>query len=209
MVRAKRSIAELRQRVILRKEEYRKEVDTEMAQVRMEVDSNAEKFKAYGDEFDRTEVRSPVDGQVVGLQFQTVGSVVQPGQKILDVVPLNEGLVLEVKVAPHLIDRIRAGQAADVRFSSFANAPQLAVEGTVESISKDLLTEAGLNPSQPGATYYLARVVLTPEGVKTLGGRSMQPGMPVQVVIKTGERSLLTYLLHPFTKRIAASLKEE
>jgi protease secretion system membrane fusion protein len=175
----------------------------------MEVDSNAEKFKAYGDEFDRTEVRSPVDGQVVGLQFQTVGSVVQPGQKILDVVPLNEGLVLEVKVAPHLIDRIRAGQAADVRFSSFANSPQLAVEGTVESISKDLLTEPGLNPSQPGAMYYLARVILTADGLKKLGNRSMQPGMPVQVVIKTGERSLLTYLLHPFTKRIAASLKEE
>lgn len=209
LLRTKRSIAELRQRALLRKEEYRSEVDTQMAQVRMDVESNADKFKAYGDEFERTEVRSPVAGQVVGLQFQTVGSVIQPGQKILDVVPLNEGLVLEVKVAPHLIDRIKTGQAADVRFSSFANAPQLAVEGTVESISKDLLTEAGLNPSQPGATYYLARVVLTPEGVKTLGGRSMQPGMPVQVVIKTGERSLLTYLLHPFTKRIAASLKEE
>jgi protease secretion system membrane fusion protein len=209
LLRTKRSIAELRQRALLRKEEYRSEVDTQMAQVRMEVDSNAEKFKAYGDEFDRTEVRSPVDGQVVGLQFQTVGSVVQPGQKILDVVPLNEGLVLEVKVAPHLIDRIRAGQAADVRFSSFANSPQLAVEGTVESISKDLLTEPGLNPSQPGAMYYLARVILTADGLKKLGNRSMQPGMPVQVVIKTGERSLLTYLLHPFTKRIAASLKEE
>ena len=209
MVRAKRSIAELRQRGILRKQEYRKEVDSEMAKVRMDVDANAEKFKAYGDEFDRTEVRSPVAGQVVGLQFQTVGSVVQPGQKILDVVPLNEGLVLEVKVAPHLIDRVRTGQAADVRFSSFANSPQLAVEGTVESISKDLLTEPGLNPSQPGATYYLARVILTAEGLKTLGNHSMQPGMPVQVVIKTGERSLLTYWLHPFTKRIAASLKEE
>lgn len=209
IVKAKSSIAELRQRGILRKEEYRKEVDSDMATVRMEVDSNAEKFKAFGDEFDRTEVRSPVAGQVVGLQFQTVGSVVQPGQKILDVVPLNESLLLEVKIAPHLIDRIRAGQAADVRFSSFSNSPQLAVEGTVESISKDLLTEPGLNPSQPGATYYLARVILTAEGLKKLGNHTMQPGMPVQVVIKTGERSLLTYLLHPFTKRMAASLKEE
>lgn len=209
MLKTKRSIAELRQRGLLRKEEYRKEVDSQMAQVRMDVDSNAEKFKAYGDELEKTELRSPVAGQVVGLQFQTVGSVIQSGQKILDVVPLNEGLVLEVKVAPHLIDRIRTGQAADVRFSSFANSPQLAVEGTVESVSKDLLTEPGLNPAQPEATYYLARVVLTPEGVKELGNHSMQPGMPVQVVIKTGERSLLTYLLHPFTKRIAASLKEE
>lgn len=209
ILKAKRAIAELRQRVLSRKGEYRKEVDTQMAQVRMDVDSDAEKFKAFADEFDRTEVRSPVAGQVIALQVQTVGSVIQPGQKILDVVPLDEGLLMEVKIAPHLIDRVLTGQLADVRFSSFANSPQLVVEGTVQSISKDLLTEPGLNPAQPGATYYLARVALTPEGIKKLGNRTMQPGMPVEVVVKTGERSLLTYLLHPFMKRMAASLKEE
>lgn len=209
MMRAKNSIAELRQRSLMRQQDYRKEVDTQMAQVRMEVDANADKFKAFGEEFNRTEVRSPVAGQVVGLQVQTVGSVIQPGQKILDIVPLDESLILEVKVEPHLIDRIHLGQEADVRFSSFANSPQLAVEGTVESVSKDLLTEPGMSPSQPGASYYLARVVLTADGVKKLGNRLMQPGMPVQVVIKTGDRSLLTYLLHPLIKRLAASFKEE
>jgi protease secretion system membrane fusion protein len=209
LLKAKHAIAELKQRALLRKGEYRKEVDTQMSQVRMEVDVNADKLKSLTDDLNRTEIRSPVDGQVVGLQFQTLGSVIQPGQKILEVVPLDEGLLLEVKVAPHLIDRVHAGQAADIRFSSFANSPQLAVEGQVQSISKDLLTEPNMSPSQPGASHYLARVTVTPKGLKTLGGRTLQSGMPTQVIIKTGERTLLTYLLHPFTKRLAASLKEE
>lgn len=209
MLKAKYAIAELKQRALLRKQEYRKEVDTQMSQVKMEVDVNANKLKSLTDDLGRTEIRSPVDGQVVGLQFQTIGSVIQPGQKILEVVPLNEGLLLEVKVAPHLIDRLHAGQEADIRFASFANSPQLAVEGIVQSLSKDLLTEPNMSPSQPGASYYLARVTVTPKGLKTLAGRTLQSGMPAQVIIKTGERSLLTYLLHPLIKRMAASLKEE
>lgn len=209
ILRAKHAIAEARQRMLLRKEEYRKEVDTQMSQVRMEVDANADKLKALTDDLNRMEIRSPVDGQVVGLQFQTIGSVIQPGQKILEVVPQDEILLLEVKIAPHLIDSVRAGQSADIRFASFANSPQLAVEGKVESISKDLLTEPNMNPAQPGASYYLARISVTPKGLKTLEGRVLQSGMPAQVIVKTGERSLLTYLLHPFMKRMAASLKEE
>lgn len=209
MLKAKHAISEAKQRALVRKEEYRKEVDTQMSQVKMEVDVNADKLTSLSDDLNRMEIRSPVEGQVVGLQFQTVGSVIQPGQKILEVVPLDEGLLLEVKVAPHLIDRLHAGQDADIRFASFANSPQLAVEGQVQSISKDLLTEPNMNPSQPGASYYLARITVTPKGLKTLDGRVLQSGMPAQVIIKTGERTLLTYLLHPFMKRMAASLKEE
>lgn len=209
IIKSQRAIAELRQRVLARKGEARKDVEMQMAQVRLEVDADAQKLKALVEELGRTQVRSPVSGQVVGLQFQTVGSVVQPGQKILDVVPLGEGLLLEARIAPHLIDRVHVGQVADVRFSSFANSPLLVIEGRVESISSDLLTEPNTNPDQPGASYYLARVTITPDGLSKLGHRVMQPGMPVQIMIKTGERSLLTYLLHPLTKRIAASLKEE
>jgi len=82
----------------------------------------------------------------------------------------------------------------------------LVVDGKVESISSDLLTE------QQGSmmvSYYLARVSVTPQGMKALGSRQLQPGMPAEVIIRTGERSLLTYLLHPLTKRLAASMKEE
>ena len=209
LLKIKRGISEARQHIIVRQEGYKKDIATQMAQIRMEVDSNADKLKAMSEDLNRTEVHAPVAGQVVGLQFQTIGSVIQPGQKILDIVPADEGLLVEVKIAPHLIDRVHSGQFADIRFSSFANSPQLAIEGRVDSVSKDLLTEQGANAAQPTSVYYLARVSITSDGMKKLAGRSLQPGMPVQAIIKTGERSLLIYLLHPFMKRFSASLKEE
>lgn len=184
-------------------------IASEMAQVRREVEADAEKSKALADELSKTKIRAPVSGQVVGLQVQTVGAVIQGGEKLMSIVPVDENLLVEVKVAPHLIDRVRSGLIADVRFSSFSHSPQLVVEGVVESVSSDLLTEPKMNPMQSGATYYLALVAITPEGVKVLGDRQMQPGMPVQAIIKTGERSLLTYLLHPLIKRVSASMKEE
>jgi protease secretion system membrane fusion protein len=203
--RARQAIAEMRQRAIARRQEYRKEVDTQLAEVTREVLADAEKFLALKADLDRTEIRAPAAGQAVGLAVQTVGGVIQPGQKLMDVVPADEPLLLEARVAPHLIDKVHAGLPADVRFSAFAHSPQLVVAGKVESISGDLLTD----PQDPRQAYYLARVSVTPEGLQALGRRQMQPGMPVEVIIKTGERSLLTYLLHPLTKRMAASMKEE
>lgn len=203
-VRAQRTIGELRQRAISRQQEYRREVETQLADVSREVLAEEQKFRAVSDDLGRTEIKAPVAGQVVSLAVQTVGGVVQPGQKLMDIVPGNEALLLEARVAPHLIDRVHAQLPVDVRFNSFAHSPQLVLAGKVVSVSGDLLTE-----QQSGITYYLARVQLTPEGVKALGKRQMQPGMPVEVVFKTGERSLLTYLLHPLTKRFSAAMKEE
>ena len=203
-VRAKSSIAEFRQRSIARQQEYRKEVETQLADVTRDVLSDAGKFIALKDDLTRTEIRSPIAGQVVAMAAQNAGGVIGPGQKILDVVPANETLLLETRVPPHLIDSMRAGMPVDVRFSSFAHSPQLVVPGKLMTVSGDLL-----NDPQTGVSYYLSRVAVTPEGIKKLGKRQMQPGMPVEVVFKTGERSLLTYLLHPLTKRIAASMNEE
>lgn len=203
-IRSRSSMAELRQRAIARQQEYRKEVETQLADVTREVLSDAGKFIALQDDLTRTEIRSPAAGQVVALAAQSVGGVIGPGQKVLDVVPANESLLLETRVQPHLIDSVHAGMPVDVRFSSFAHSPQLVVQGKLVSVSGDLLTDP-----QNGAGYYLARVAVTAEGLKKLGKRQMQPGMPVEVVFRTGERSMLTYLLHPLTKRIAASMNEE
>ncbi|MDB5854335.1 MAG: type secretion rane fusion protein HlyD family [Herminiimonas sp.] len=203
-VRSYRTVMELQQRAISKQQDYRKEIEGQHAEVSREVLGDHEKFKALQDDLARTEIRSPASGQVVGLAVQTVGGVVAPGQKLMDVVPANESLMLETKVLPHLIDRIHAGMPVDVRFSSFAHSPQLVVEGKLVSVSGDLLSDP-----QGNATYYLARVVVTPAGMKKLGKRVLQPGMPVEVILKTGERSLLAYLLHPLSRRIAASMKEE
>ena len=203
-LRGQHVIAELRQRMISRQKEYSKEVETQLADVAREVQGDEVKLRAVQDDLGRTEVKAPVAGQVMALTVQTPGSVVQPGQKLMDVVPENEALLLEAHVAPHLIDHVQTGLPVDIRFSAFANSPQLVVQGKVMSVSSDLIVEPQTNVS-----YYLARVNVTPEGLKSLGKRQMQPGMPAEVIFKTGERSLLTYLLHPLTKRMAASMKEE
>lgn len=204
-LRISRQVSELMQRAISRKQEYRKEVESQLAEVTREVQADAEKYITVAAELDRMEIKSPATGQVVGLSVQTVGAVLQPGQKLLDVVPDQQSLLLEAHILPHLIDKVRPGLTADVRFNTFAHSPQLVVEGKVVSVSGDLISD----PQQPQISYYLARVQVTPSGMKTLGQRQMQPGMPVEIVINTGERSLLTYLLHPLLKRMAASMKEE
>lgn len=204
IVRAQRAVAELQQRAVARQQEYRKEVETQLADVGREVPADAEKYRAATDDLGRTEIKSPATGQVVGLAFQTVGGVVGPGQKLMDIVPEDQALLIEARVPPHLIDRVQKDLPVDVRFSSFAHSPQLVVQGTVASVSGDLLID-----QQTGIGYYLARVGVTAEGYKMLGNRQLQPGMPVEVVFLTGERSMLTYLLNPLTKRFAASMKEE
>ena len=202
--RSQRAEAELRQKILSRKQEYRKDVEASLAETARDVEPEGQRYGALQSELARTEIRAPAAGQVVGLAVQTVGAVVQAGQQLMSIVPPGEPLVLEAHVAPHLVDRVHAGLAADVRFNSFAHSPQLVVQGQVASVSGDLLTDAQTNIS-----YYLARVKLTPEGMKALGNRQLQPGMPAEIVIKTGERSLLTYLAAPLLKRMAASLKEE
>lgn len=208
IIRTQRAILELQQQINQRNQLERKEMDAEMAQVKLQVEADAQKLLALRDELGRTEIRSPASGQVVGLQVHTLGAVIQPGQKLMDIVPSGESLIIDAQIPPHLIDKIHAGQAADVRFSTFSNSPQLLAEGRLKSVSSDLLTKpaATLEGSQ---SYYLARIVLTEKGMQALQGRQLQPGMPVQVVVKTGERTLWDYWMHPLSKRLAASMKEE
>ncbi len=204
---AKSAALEVRLRLTQRQQEYLREVGSQLAEVRREVQANQERLAAISSELGRMVIKSPVDGQVVGLALaQAGGGVVTPGQKLMDIVPEGESLLLDAKVPPQVIDRIKVGENAEVRFSSFADSPTLVVHGRLVSLAGDAMTE------QMGAavmTYYLARVELTPEGVKALGGRNLQPGMPAEVLIKTGERSLLTYMLHPLLKRVAAAMTEE
>jgi protease secretion system membrane fusion protein len=204
-IRAKQAILEIEQRQMSLRADFMKEVEQGLTQIRPEIQSQAEKYKAATQELERTEIKSPVAGQVVGLSVQTVGSVVQAGQRMMEIVPSEEKLVLETKIAPHLIDRVKMGDKVDVRFSSFSDSPQLVVPGVLKTLSSDALTDN----TQNAMPYYLARVHVTEEGLKSLGSKKMQPGMPVEIVIKTGSRTLLHYLVSPLTKRIAASMKEQ
>lgn len=204
--RVLQSIAEARQKIAQRKQEYIKELSSQLADVRREVQANQEKLVAITGELGRTEIRAPLDGQVVGLALSGVGGVVTPGQRLLDVVPIGAPLLLDARVPTHVIDRVHVGDPTEVRFSGFANTPQLVVDGRVASLSTDVVTEQMGNGVM---SYYLGRIEITESGRKALGHRVLQPGMPAEVLIRTGERTLLTYLLHPLTKRIAAAMKEE
>lgn len=204
--RTESGIAETRLRLAQRKQEYLKEVTTQLAEVRRDVQANQERWAAISAEHDRTQIKAPVAGQVIALAVGSVGGVVTPGQKLMDILPRGESLLLDVKIPTHVIDRIKVGDPTEVRFTAFANSPQLVVHAKLISLSGDAVTESigGLMH-----TYYLGRVELTAEGVAALGNRSMQPGMQAEVLVRTGERPLLTYLLHPLIKRVASALTEE
>ena len=202
--RLSRSNEEVRQRINVARLEYQKEVENQLADIRREIQADAEKVTAVTQDMERTDIRSPASGQVIGLSVQTIGAVLAPGQHIMDIVPEDAPLMVEARIAPHLIDRVHKGLVTDIRFSSFSHSPQLVIEGQVMSISGDLLSDMETHQS-----YYLARIDITEKGKKSLAPRVVRPGMTAEVVIRTGERSLLTYLAYPLVRRFAQSLKEE
>lgn len=204
--RARKSIDEARQRLVQRQQEYLKEVGTQLADIRRDVQAGQEKLKALSDELGRVNIQSPVDGQVVGLAITAIGGVVSPSQRLMDIVPQGQPLLLDVRIAPNLIDKVKLGAMADVRFSGFSQSPELVVSAEVVSLAGDVISE---NTPNGTVSYYLARLQITPDGAKTLGPHLLQPGMQAEVLVKTGERSLLTYLLHPLTKRLVSAMKEE
>lgn len=129
--RARTQVVEMRLRSAQRTNEFRREVESQLADVTRDVAIAQERLKVAREELDRTIVKSPSDGQVVGLVTQMPGAILSPGQRLMDIVPKDESLVLEIHVAPHLIDNVHPGLMADINFQGFANKPQLTVSGQV------------------------------------------------------------------------------
>jgi protease secretion system membrane fusion protein len=163
-------------------------------------------MKATEVELSRMQIRSPAAGQVIALAIRNPGGVVQHGQPLMDIVPQGSALVLDVKVPPTAISQVAVGNAVEVRFPAFAHKPHLVVMGKLTSLSTDVVSEqvAGMVSS-----HYTGQAVLTPEGMKALGSDVVQPGMPAEVLIRTGERSMLSYLFGPLVKRVAVALTEQ
>lgn len=202
-VKAMRSKAELSLRRAQRTQEYLKEVSAQQTEIQRSIIADEERFRAARDEFERMVIRAPSDGSVVGIASQTIGGVIQAGARIMDIVPLDEALVLEAHIPPHLIDRVHGGLPTDIRFSGFPQTPNLVIEGTLASVSADVLTDPATNQS-----YYLGRVTVGAPGIARLGERKLTPGMPVEIIIKTGERTFFAYLMAPLLRRLAWSAKE-
>lgn len=202
--KTRRNISELRLKAVQHQQEFRREVETKLADVKRELEPVVEKLRAASIELDRTLIRAPVSGLVVGLAIQTVSGVIPAGAKIMDIVPEDERLLLEAQIPPHVVDRIQAGMPADIRFQGFSDLPHLVIQGKLVSISADRLTDPATH-----LPYFLGRVEVTPDGLQKLGNNRIQPGMGADVVIKTGERTFLTYLLKPLLSRLSTALTEK
>lgn len=197
-------LSEFRMRGVQRENEFRREVETQLADVQRDVSTLTERLVALRDTHQRLALKSPVDGVVVDLAFHTIGGIIKPGDRILDIVPEGDALIVEAQVAPQYIDRVRAGLAADVHFDAYmARAEQPVITGSVTVVSADALTDA-----RTGAQYYSIRVSVPPAELNRLGALTLQPGMTGTVMVKTGERSLLVYLTRPFLRRFSSALSE-
>ena len=181
---------------------FLKDVTERLREVEQTVLDTQERLKASADVLTRQVIRAPVSGTVVDLKIFTVGGVVQPGQPLLDIVPNQAPMVIEARVHPNDIDEVHAGQAARIRLTAFSRSVPL-VEGKVLTVSPDALED-----KQTGAAYYEARIVLDPSAAPMLGGQAVIPGMPAEVMIVTGTRTTLEYLIEPLAHSLEWGMRE-
>lgn len=197
-------IGETQLQILQLEKEFKTEVVDKLAEVQANVYDLKERIVAIQDKVERSRVTAPVAGKVLGLNTHTIGGVIQAGTPILDIVPEKQELIVEAQVAPTDIDRVSLGLPARVRFSAFKTKTTPVAEAIVTKISADRLTDP-----DTGESYYSATVEVTEEGQDSLQGLTLVAGMPAEVLIKTGERSLLSYLTQPAKDAMARSLIEE
>ncbi len=200
-------ISETRVKLLQIQNEFQREVARELSQVQSELFDQQAKLQALEDAVARTVIRAPEAGTVLDLSVHTIGAVLRPGGKLLDLVPQNEKLLVQAQLSPRDIDQVRVGQLAEVRFSAFKQRDTARIDGKLVALSADRLIDESGGGKVP---YYLARVEITPEGLKELarGKLALLPGMPVEVLVKTGERTALSYLLAPLRDSLARGFTE-
>lgn len=197
-------IGETRLQILQQDKDFLNEVVNELAEIRAQLKDTEERVTALQDIVRRTSITTPVDGIVNGMQVHGVGEVVRPGANIAEVVPQTDEFVIEANVSPIDIDRVTEGQEATISFSAFSSGLVPTIYGNVIGISADRLID-----QKNGAPYYLARVEVTEEGMKDMDGLTLVPGMPAEVFINTGDRTLLQYLFKPFTTALSRSFIED
>ncbi len=200
----KARLAEFRMRGAQREIDFRKEVESQLADVQKEAAIAKERLVATRDVHERLILRAPVSGIVVDSAIHTIGGIIKPGERIMDIVPEGDELIVEAQMPTQYIDRVIKGLPADVHFDAYLNLiKQPVVTGKIVSVSADALVE-----QRSGAPYYSVRVSVPGTELKKLGDFKIQPGMQTTVMIKTGERSMLSYLMRPLFRRFTTALGE-
>jgi HlyD family secretion protein/epimerase transport system membrane fusion protein len=201
--RAEQGIAEARLRIGQLQKTSLEEVVAELRDIQERIFGLEERLVAAKDVLGRTEIRAPSSGVVMGMQAHTTGGVVAPAQEILQVVPVGDRLVVEARVDPIDIDDVAIGQEATVWLTAFKMRSTPIIVGTLINLSADRLVD-----EHSGAPYYLARIEVSKEELASLGNLELQPGMPVEALIRTGARTALGYMLSPLTENIDLAFRE-
>lgn len=187
------------------KSAYNRQVDTELNEAQKSKEGLRAKVLSLRFDQSLSNVKAPTSGVVVALKARTVGGVISGGQVLMEIVPKEQKLIVEAAVPPQLIDKVSVGMFTDLRFTAFNQITTPVIPGLVKLVGADRLPP--LPPLFP-QEYFLAQIETTPEGQQQLREKSIVAGMPVEVVIKRGERTFMTYLVKPLTDRFTASFKD-
>lgn len=203
VARIENAIAEARIALLQLDRGFREEVLSELRAASLEVDEFAEQLYVTRRQLERIEVVAPVTGHVHELTVFTLGGVVAPGGMLMQIVPAGEGLELEALVEPREIDRLAPAQAARVRFASFDHHTTPELDGHVLRVSPKAVVEEAT-----GRSFYRVVVYLSESELARLEGRVLVPGMPADVFVTTGDRSILSFLLKPIVDQLRHAMRE-
>jgi HlyD family secretion protein len=184
-------------------QDFRTEVVRELGETQGKEAELVERSVAARDLLDRIEMRAPTSGVIHKLSAHTIGGVVRPGDVIMEIVPDTDDLLIEAKLQPQDIDQVRIGQKAFVRFSAFNQRVTPQLTGTVSLVSADTSRD-----QQTNASYFTVRVVLPDDERRRLGGLQLVSGMPAEVFMQTGSRTMMSYLLKPITEQMNRAFVE-
>jgi HlyD family secretion protein len=199
---AKGKISEIELQILQIDQDLRSEVAKDLREVQGKIAELVERKVAAEDQLKRIDIRAPQNGMVHQSTVHTVGGVITPGEAIMLIVPEADALTVEAKLAPQDIDQVRVGQTAALRFSAFSQRTTPELDGVVSRVSADLTTD-----QRTGAAYYVVRITLSESELARLEGLRLVPGMPVEAFIRTGERTVLSYVMKPFTDQITRSFR--
>lgn len=198
-------ISENTLRTQVQRQDYHKEVSEQLREVQSQLDSARENALALSDQVRRTTITAPVAGTVVGLNVHTLGAVIEPGKPIMNIVPASDGFMIQARVPAQEVDNVYTGQPATIHFSAFNQRRVPVVDGVVRHVSADSFED-----ESTGIRYYKARLAVSSDGRETLGDElQLLSGMPAEVMIQTGEKTLAEYLLQPVNDMLRRALRQD
>jgi len=205
IAQARNAISETELEALQIEQEYRERANTELEEVRAQISELEQQKMVAEDILRRTDIRAPGSGTIQNLKVHTVGSVIRAGDVLMELVPQNEQLIVNARVSPRDIDNVSAGLDTEVRFTAFKTKLTPIMLGRVQSVSNDVITPE--NPQE--MPYYLARIDVDENDIPAdIEGR-LTAGMPADVIITTGERTVINFIAAPLLDAVRKSLIEE